>query len=354
VAVWREEFLDSFLLFGLLVFFIVVPWVHHQYRRYGRWRGWPAVVSAATFLYACSLIAFTTFPFPDLSDPDLCTGAGLRSYWQTTPFASIDDVFAYSSSHGLLDTLTSGVFLQVLFNVFFFVPLGFLLAYRWRRGVLSALGISFAVSLLIEATQGTGLWGLMPCPYRLADVDDLLTNTLGGLLGWLLGRWLMRYLPSPRPEKESDLDPPTRRRIALAHAMDIYTFAFVFVVAALLLSWAGLDLASATTSLTITSLTVSFVLFVLVPGFRKDRAGPGIAAANLVLVATKTGGPAGWWALLIRWALWWLPLAVLGIPVFMGIALVDGIVALARRDRRGLRSVIAGTSFITRSQWLSS
>lgn len=354
MSVWREEFQDSFLVFGLLAFFFVVPWVHWQYRRYGRWRGWPAVVSAATVLYACSLIAFTTFPFPDTSDPDLCTGAGLRSYWQTTPFASLDDVAAYATSNGLIDTLTSGVFLQVFFNIVFFVPLGFLLAYRWRRGVLAALGISFGVSLLIEATQGTGLWGLMPCPYRLADVDDLLTNTLGGLVGWVLGWWLMRYLPSPRPEKEDDVDPPTRRRIALANAMDIYTFAFVFVVAALLLSWAGLDVASATTSLTITSLTVSFVLFALVPGFRKDRAGPGIAAANLVLVATKTGGPAGWWALLIRWALWWIPLAVLGIPALAVMVALDAVIALIRRDARGLRSIVAGTSFMTRSQWLSS
>jgi len=340
-------------VFGLLAFFFLVPWVHWQYRRYGRWRGWPAVVSVATVLYACSLFAFTTFPFPDTSDPDLCTGAGLRSYWQTTPFASLGDVAAYATSNGLIDTLTSGVFLQVFINIVFFVPLGFLLAYRWRRGVLSALGISFAVSLLIEATQGTGLWGLMPCPYRLADVDDLLTNTLGGLVGWVLGWWLIRYLPSPRPEKEDDVDPPTRRRIALANAMDIYTFAFVFVIAALLLGLAGIDVAASALQLAGASLVVSLVLFVVVPGLRNDSAGPGISAADLVPLSRTTGEPAGWWALTIRWALWWIPFAALGIPGLAVMVVVDGIVSLGRRDRRGLRSVVSGTAFTTRAQWLS-
>lgn len=353
MSVWREEFRDSFLVFGLLAFFLVVPWVHWQYRRYGRWRGWPAVVSAVTFLYACSLFAFTTFPFPDTSDPNLCSGAELRSYWQTTPFASLDDVAAHATSDGLVATLTSGVFLQVFFNIVFFVPLGFLLAYRWRRGVLASIGISFAVSLLIEATQGTGLWGLMPCPYRLADVDDLITNTLGAVLGWLLGWWLTRYLPSPRPEKQDDLDPPTRWRVGLANAMDIYTFAFAFILTALMLAIAGVDLGTLTIPRAGTTLAVSLALFVLIPGWRKDSAGPGIAAADLVPVSLAGGAPAGWWPLLIRWALWWVPLAVLGILGLAVMVMVDVIVALARRDRRGLRSIVAGTSFVTRAQWLS-
>ncbi len=46
--------------------------------------------------------------------------------------------------------------------------------------------VGFATSLLIETTQGTGVWGLYACPFRLFDVDDLLTNTVGALVGSLL------------------------------------------------------------------------------------------------------------------------------------------------------------------------
>src|SRR5699024_5462085 len=34
-------------------------------------------------------------------------------------------------------------------------------------------------------TQVAGVWGLYPCAYRLLDVDDLLANTAGALLGGL-------------------------------------------------------------------------------------------------------------------------------------------------------------------------
>ena len=47
--------------------------------------------------------------------------------------------------------------------------------------------LSFGLSLLIESTQGIS-------GHRVADVDDLILNTLGGLIGyggWLAGRWLL-------------------------------------------------------------------------------------------------------------------------------------------------------------------
>ena len=54
------------------------------------------------------------------------------------------------------------------------------------RGILTAVFVGFAVSLFIELTQFTGVWGIYPCAYRVFDVDDLVTNTLGALAGSLL------------------------------------------------------------------------------------------------------------------------------------------------------------------------
>ena len=351
MSVWIEELKDSFLIFGLLTFVLVVPWIHRQYARFGVWRGWPAVVSAITILYFCGLLAFTTFPFPDTTDPNLCSGDALRSYWQLTPFSSLGDVTSYAASNGWIGTLTSGVFLQVFFNVVFFVPLGFLLAYRWRRNLLQAAGIALLVSLLIETTQGTGIWGLMPCPYRLADVDDLMTNTLGGVIGWIIGFWLGRFLPSPDPIKSDDFSPPTRRRIALANAMDIYTFVFAFIIVALVLARADLDVSANRAALIGVDLALSFALFVLIPGLRKDKAGPGIAAANLVPLTVPGERPAGWIALLIRWALWWIPYSLFGVPALLAVVAIDAIAALARKDRRGIRSILARTRFATRAEF---
>ena len=54
---------------------------------------------------------------------------------------------------------------------------------------------SFLLSLLFELTQLTGLWFIYPRSYRTFDVDDLLANTLGGLLGFLLIWPIMGLLP---------------------------------------------------------------------------------------------------------------------------------------------------------------
>ncbi len=43
--------------------------------------------------------------------------------------------------------------------------------------------IGAALSCLIEFTQYTGLFGLVPCTYRVVDIDDVITNTLGTYLG---------------------------------------------------------------------------------------------------------------------------------------------------------------------------
>ena len=44
--------------------------------------------------------------------------------------------------------------------------------------------ISFFVSLVIEVTQLTGIYGIYRGSYRLCDMDDLITNTFGGYVGY--------------------------------------------------------------------------------------------------------------------------------------------------------------------------
>ncbi|WP_407319692.1 VanZ family protein [Isoptericola halotolerans] len=66
---------------------------------------------------------------------------------------------------------------------------------------------ALAASLLIELTQYTGIYGLIGCSYRVADVDDVLTNTLGGLLGALMAPLVLRWMPQPRELAGSRLDP---------------------------------------------------------------------------------------------------------------------------------------------------
>ena len=68
---------------------------------------------------------------------------------------------------------------NLLGNVAIFLPLGvlpLLLWPRWRKGRAVLLGMG--VSIFIELVQ--------PLVGRTRDVDDLILNTLGALLGWLI------------------------------------------------------------------------------------------------------------------------------------------------------------------------
>lgn len=74
---------------------------------------------------------------------------------------------------------------NTVLNVALFVPLGCLLPVLWKkfRKMGSALAFCFGASLFIELAQ--------VFTYRATDINDLISNTLGGLLGWAAGYWLV-------------------------------------------------------------------------------------------------------------------------------------------------------------------
>ncbi|MGV2644810.1 teicoplanin resistance protein VanZ, partial [Clostridium perfringens] len=86
-------------------------------------------------------------------------------------------------------------FLQVVFNVFLVVPFGMFLRYYARASWVTCLVASFGLSLFFEVTQVTGIYGIYDHPYRLFDVDDLLLNTMGGMIGFVLADWMKNHLP---------------------------------------------------------------------------------------------------------------------------------------------------------------
>jgi glycopeptide antibiotics resistance protein len=79
-------------------------------------------------------------------------------------------------------------------NLLLMTPLGFLLPLLWERfrrlGAMAVAG--FLTSLTIEASQ-LAISTLLGHTYRLFEVDDLMLNTSGAVLGWLMWRtWARR------------------------------------------------------------------------------------------------------------------------------------------------------------------
>ena len=116
--------------------------------------------------------------------------------------------------------------LQIAFNIVFFLPLGFIMGRIWRWPLPVTAVLSFATSLFLETMQLTGLMGVFPCAYRLFDVDDLLWNTTGALIGFALAMLSLRLIPA----RVADMTPTTtpgfmRRLITFIIDMTLIGFA---------------------------------------------------------------------------------------------------------------------------------
>lgn len=83
----------------------------------------------------------------------------------------------------------SSGYLTYILNIIMFMPLGFLLPLLWNKyrriPALVCTGLGF--SLMIELSQLLNR--------RVTDIDDLLMNTLGALIGFIIWKLLSKMLP---------------------------------------------------------------------------------------------------------------------------------------------------------------
>lgn len=328
-----------------------LPFLSNQYRRFGRVGGWSGLVAAAMVLYACGVVAFTLFPLPDIQDPvEFCRLREPLTHPQLRPFASLDDIVQAATFE-----LKKQAFLQVFFNFVLFLPFGFFLRYRYRRGPLVTVLAGFALSLAIELTQLTGDWGLYPCAYRLFDVDDLITNTAGAAAGWLLAVPLAKLLPAAWPPHTADLDRPGLPRRVFGDLLDFGVWWFTAGTAWILLGiWRNLTgRAEAEFWADFLLYATAVVFLLLLPLLRRDRSAPGRASLHLAQVDVRTGRPASPPAVLGRFVIFQLPFVFLftrddWLPVWL-LALAHLIVVAVRRDHRSLAGLLTGTTTVTRA-----
>ena len=153
----------------------------------------PRALPLVWILYLAGLLIFTLLPLP--SDPVAACAAII--HWDNfTPlgsFVAVADQFR--DGERLRGTLYA---LSILLNIALFVPLGSLAETTWRirrmrrapegapadgsrlarsiphRRVLAWVAIGCVVSCLI---------GVVPCTYRVVDIDDVIMNTLGTYAG---------------------------------------------------------------------------------------------------------------------------------------------------------------------------
>ncbi|MEV0302372.1 VanZ family protein [Streptomyces prasinus] len=156
-----------------LVAFAAVTAVRARRSRPG-WTGRHAVLRIATAVYAAAVLSITVFPL-------------------TVTWGQYANQNPWYSQINFIPLITFDV--TAVPNVIMFVPLGMLLPLISRvSGVRRATAVSLLASLCVELAQLLSY--VVFNNGRACDVNDLLANALGGLIGCLLVRAALGR-PSP-------------------------------------------------------------------------------------------------------------------------------------------------------------
>ncbi|UPM54054.1 VanZ family protein [Gottfriedia acidiceleris] len=141
-------------------------------------------------IYITCLVDFTLFPFP---------------YQKYLIHVMIEDHLGYTNNFVpfkvVIDSIKYGSFSialkQVGGNIVLFMPLGFALPVLYPKITKSkTILVGFIVSLGIEIIQGT-MGFFIGYNYRSCDIDDLLLNTFGTVLGVIVFSLFTKFSINP-------------------------------------------------------------------------------------------------------------------------------------------------------------
>lgn len=106
-----------------------------------------------------------------------------------------------------------------LLNVILFLPLGFFLPILWSNmnSFIKTAGFGLCISIFIEILQ--------IFTFRATDINDIMTNTFGTCIGFLLGSTALKKFPAFAPvEGRGDFP------IVMGSALAVMFFIYPFIV----------------------------------------------------------------------------------------------------------------------------
>lgn len=193
--VYINNIYTGLLVFPFIAAVITMPYAIYQYNRHGSVSKYRTLIIYSFILYMLIAFFMVSLPLPDRASTvgnkwqdhlNLIPCKQIWLYWHDRPL-NIKNLRAYMTSMSLW---------QLLFNILLTVPFGVYMRYYFKMDLKRTILFSFLLSLFYETSQLTALFGIYPGPYRLADVEDLICNTMGGAVGWQVAYMFMVVLPS--------------------------------------------------------------------------------------------------------------------------------------------------------------
>lgn len=228
-----ESIKTAVFIFPFVSFLFTIPFILHQYHKYGSINAFRVLIVYSFILYMMCIYFLVILPLPEKST----VTAKMGEMMNLRPFAFVNDIiressFVLNNPNTYLKSLMEPCIYTVLLNIVMTVPFGMYLRYYFECSFKKTVLLSFGLSLFFELTQLSGLYFIYPGPYRLFDVDDLIMNTLGGVLGYSLMGFGRNILPSRREIDRESLRDGTKvsslRRFT-AFALDVFIYGAISV-----------------------------------------------------------------------------------------------------------------------------
>ena len=228
MAVYFEPIKTALILFPIIAFLITLPYLIIEYHKYGAISLLRSIIVYTFILYLLVAFLLVILPLP----PTKTVLQMPTKLPQLVPFTFIKDIMVTTSLNlknpsTYLSFFKTPTVYTVIFNLLLLFPFGVYLHYYFEKKWYQVLIMSFCLSLFFEVTQLTGIFFIYPKAYRLFDVDDLLINTLGGILGFICTKPLTVFLPS---RKELDQKTYTKGTKISIYRRGIALFIDLFLV----------------------------------------------------------------------------------------------------------------------------
>ena len=202
-----EVIREAFLFFPLIAFLISIPFILLQYHKYGSISVLKSLIIYSFVLYLICAYFLVILPLPSIEEVQNLT----TKTTQLIPFSFVIDFIKETSFNikipsTYVKTLSESCFYVPIYNIFLTLPFGMYLRYYFKCNLKQTCLYTFLLSLFFELTQLTGLYFIYPRGYRLFDVDDLMLNTLGGLLGYVIAKPFTKILPNRKKINENAIE----------------------------------------------------------------------------------------------------------------------------------------------------
>ncbi len=255
-----EAIKTAILIFPLIAFLFTLPFILHQYHKYGSIHKFRTLIIYSFILYMITIYFLVILPLPNINEvtkPDKIINL--------IPFSFVDDFlnkssFILNDPSTYLKSLSSSSFYVAAFNILMTLPFGMYLRYYFKCNIKKVMLFSFGLSLFFELTQLSGLYFIYPYPYRLFDVDDLILNTLGGILGYFIMGIIDNFLPT-RDEIDKEAKEIGKSVSGLRRIVLFFLDMFIFIIFTIFISL-----------FTKKAIYISFIIYyILVPFFKNNQ-----------------------------------------------------------------------------------